>query len=208
MVNLTYIFLVLQLISYVIINLQLLRDRKAFANNKWIRIYILCVLLVYVFGLTTTFLFNSSFPAFHIGLPLLHYLVLKSLKTDVNYNMIFKALVLISFCIFITETVLLNGWLQNNEVYTIFYNVSIASMSLFIMIKEFTKPNNINNSSIRLFSSLLFFTSSSRLIISLFESSFRQTIKQETYILLFIYFSLEIFQNISLSIYTYRCNKN
>ena len=199
MVNLTYIFLVLQLMSYILINLQLLRDRKAFASNKWIRIYILAVLLVYVFGLTTTVLFNSSYPAFHIGLPLLHFFILKSLKTDVNNVMIFKASVLISLSIFLTETVLLNGWIQNNEIYTIFYNVSIASLSFFVLIKEFTKPNNIYNSSTRLFSSLLFFTSSSRLIISLYESSFRQTIKQETYILLFIYLSLEIFQNVSKS---------
>jgi len=204
MIELTYFLLIIQLSSYLYINFLLFLRGKITGYQRWIKIYFAFSFIIYLSSIVSSFLLNTSYPVFHFGLPILNFIILKSINSDHNYKVLFLISIIAGALIFLFESIIGQQWMNNNEYYTLFHNLSTIILSFLTLTFHSNKARENFRNELFVFTSIIFFTAASRLVIGLYESSFRETLNNGTFLLLYTYLFLEIIQNIGFSIFIYK----
>jgi hypothetical protein len=156
-------------------------------------------LIIFCCSLYTTYRYNSSYPPYHVGLPLIYLVSLEILQTKVLFKKLYKVALFLAILIFTYETVILNGFLRNNELFTEYFNFSLSIFAALSIFKN-SKINSNYFASVEFFlSSIIFISSSSRLILSLMETEFRNGDELGLFFMILIYNSIDFIQNMSFS---------
>lgn len=211
MFDIIYLPPFIQFISNLWILLVVLLNNKTIVDSKlYSRIARISVvnLILFCTALFYTFYFNNSYPTYHFGLPLLYILTLDILRVKELNRLLFYSALFFAASIFIFESIYYSGLFQNNELFTIYFNLSISCISAFVIFKKSKVSNKFLGSAYFFTASIFFITASSRILLSILETQFRLANNSSTFFITVVYNGLDIMQNIMFSILILKWKEN
>jgi hypothetical protein len=139
---------------------------------------------------------GSAIPIYHISTIIRYLTILFVFYQIVKHKIVFISLSFIALLIFGFESIYLNGWMKNNEILTVFSNLSITTYSGYCLYKTLIEGSiKLEAYSIYLMGLFMVYSGSST-ILSFFETEILLKPTFAAFFLIAYYNILEISLNI------------
>lgn len=159
-------------------------------------IFSISKLIFSVLTIVSAFAINSSYPIFHISL-FAEFLLILYLFNNIQRTKIFSISILFFGLIcFFYESIFLNKWWENNEIFTVYFNLSVGILSLKYLFDFIYSTLNQNKKLLSFLFGFIFIKCASSIILSLFESDIRMEPNDLAVFLLYFYNGFEILQGL------------
>jgi hypothetical protein len=192
-------FIFFKYLSYGFALFVIIGYLKKFFQFRYLSIYLFVSLCTSIFERIVAVQLGSAIPVFHLTLLIRFYLIQIVLNQIVQLTKLNYFFGTIAFIVFYFESIVSNNWMKNNEILTVFVNLSLAVISIVSLFKIFQSIKSaLFNYSITVISSFLVISSSS-LILSIYESDLRSSQSYAAFFLILFYNLIEISQNFAIT---------
>jgi hypothetical protein len=192
-------FIFFKYLSYCLALFVIIGYLKKFFQFRYLSIYLFVSLCTSIFERIVAVQLGSAIPVFHLTLLIRFYLIQIVLNQIVQLTKLNYFFGTIAFIVFYFESIISNNWMKNNEILTVFVNLSLAVISIVSLFKIFQSiKSTLFNYSITVISSFLVISCSS-LILSIYESDLRSSQSYAAFFLILFYNLIEISQNFAIT---------
>lgn len=192
-------FIFFKYLSYCLALFVIIGYLKKFFQFRYLSIYLFVSLCTSIFERIVAVQLGSAIPVFHLTLLIRFYLIQIVLNQIVQLTKLNYFFGTIAFIVFYFESIISNNWMKNNEILTVFVNLSLAVISIVSLFKIFQSiKSTLFNYSITVISSFLVISCSS-LILSIYESDLRTSQSYAAFFLILFYNLIEISQNFAIT---------
>ena len=161
--------------------------------------YAISKLIFSISTIGSAFIINSSYPVFHLTLFAEFLLILFLFDKILRIKSFSIPIMILGLICFVYESIILNNWFENNEIFTVYFNLSIGILSLKYLFEFINSKFNPNKKLLSFLFGFLFVKCASSLILSLFESDIRFEPNALAVLLLYFYNAFEILQGLLVS---------
>ena len=192
-------FIFFKYLSYCLALFVIIGYLKKFFQFRYLSIYLFVSLCTSIFERIVAVQLGSAIPVFHLTLLIRFYLIQIVLNQIVQLTKLNYFFGTIAFIVFYFESIISYNWMKNNEILTVFVNLSLAVISIVSLFKIFQSiKSTLFNYSITVISSFLVISCSS-LILSIYESDLRTSQSYAAFFLILFYNLIEISQNFAIT---------
>jgi hypothetical protein len=192
-------FIFFKYLSYCLALFVIIGYLKKFFQFRYLSIYLFVSLCTSIFERIVAVQLGSAIPVFHLTLLIRFYLIQIVLNQIVQLTKLNYFFGTIAFIVFYFESIISDNWMKNNEILTVFVNLSLAVISIVSLFKIFQSiKSTLFNYSITVISSFLVISCSS-LILSIYESDLRSSQSYAAFFLILFYNLIEISQNFAIT---------
>jgi hypothetical protein len=185
-------FIFFKYLSYCLALFVIIGYLKKFFQFRYLSIYLFVSLCTSIFERIVAVQLGSAIPVFHLTLLIRFYLIQIVLNQIVQLTKLNYFFGTIAFIVFYFESIISYNWMKNNEILTVFVNLSLAVISIVSLFKIFQSiKSTLFNYSITVISSFLVISCSS-LILSIYESDLRTSQSYAAFFLILFYNLIEI----------------
>lgn len=206
---LIYIVKIVTVISYLVPSVYLFYFKAFIQNKKSIALFLFQGSLFVITDLVLTFIHKDEYSMFVFYFAdiirffsIIYFYQRTIYKSKINFYMMF-----LGICIFLFENFNQFALHGNDEVFTVFSNISIAGASIYYFYKLNAQKKSEVLSSLYILG-FFFFVSSSSLLISVYESEIRTTPSYLALFIIIFYNLMELIQNSGITLLLWRLKRS
>ena len=194
-----YSFLICTFSSYFCLLVVLLLKLREIPYGKAFVIFVIQSILAVIAARVSSRYLNTSYPIFHIFM-FIEYLSIGYLFSQIlSLKKVVFTFSLVAIIIFSIESIYLNRWFENNNFFNIYFNVTIAIMSLLHFIKLLNRKEQKSKKYLAFLFGIFFIHCSSSVVLSNYETHIRSNTNWTMYFLFSSYNTLQIIQNLIIT---------
>ena len=199
MVIVLYLAIFLKYFSYTVPIFILIKNKLFQHKIDKLLVYLTVSLIASILERFSAIQLGTAVPVFHLFLLIRFYLVIILFNSLIKSPRLSIFISLLALCIFVAESNQMHSWFENNEMLTVFTNISLIILSFLNLNKLLREErNSLFHLSFVVFGSFLFISSSS-LILSIYESDIRSEPSLAAFFLVLYYNIIELIQNLVIT---------
>ena len=174
----------------------LIRRKSKIIYYKPFLVYVIVALLLTLLTKLFELFYNNTYPLYHLA-AITEYLTIGFLFYSFSKaKKIIFGFIIGAICLCIYESIILNRITMNNEIFMMYFNLSITIIS-FCIIVELSNSFHLRNSKfLALFSAGIFCQTSSSFIIGVYESEIRESVNSISIFVFYMYNIMALLQNV------------
>lgn len=155
----------------------------------------MALLLTFVTNLFEQF-YSNTYPLYHIT-AIIEYLTIGFIFYSISKEKkIIFGFIIGAFCLNIYESLILYRLMMNNEIFMMYFNLSITIISFCVIVELSKSFHLIDSRLLALFSAGIFCQTSSSFIIGVYETEIRQNVNIISIFVFYLYYLMAFIQNL------------